>query len=190
MEALIAVAAGASFKVVDEIEDLELLKGSNYNTYSKTLCTAFITLWLYTNPYVNLWNIAVLVPACAVVDQIDNAYWKSLVVLPFILFFLTASNLQIPTLRAATEMIGFSLFMAAMIVLEDKCFPEEISTKKIISRILAVFGIGILIYLTRHFESHTFISSILYFSIGYYSTSLLSKYILYLNEETKNTTLP
>lgn len=177
MEA-IPFCAGAFMKIVDEIEDVNLLDLKEYKQYFYTLCTLFISLWMYSDPYISASWIALITPASYYINQIDSIFWKSLIPIPFITLLLTA-NIEKPfILSDIAQKIAYIVFACFFIILEEKLTPEESSIYKIIFRILIILGSICIIYLTSELSSAEFIKSCSLFIIGYCLISVISKSIL------------
>ena len=170
----IPFCAGAFMKIVDEIEDVGLLNLEEYKEYFQTLCTLFITLWMYNDPYISISWIFVI-PACYYVKEIDNSYWKSLMPIPFISLLLKVYELENITIGNILQNLLYMAFISLFSVYEAKLFPEEISNYKIFFRIFLIFLIPFIIYLTNEYISGIIIKSWLLFALGYCIISVISK---------------
>jgi hypothetical protein len=188
MESIISLTAGSLFKLVDEIEDTDTKLFEGYKEYIQTLCTAFISLWLYNNAYISLIHILIILPLCLYVNQVDTLYWKTLLPLPFITFLLNAHTLaNVDIYEIFQVSIAFILTML-YIILESYMFPEETSTSKMITRIGLVLVFSLLLFLiTTNMKNEGFVNfskSLLLFGIGYLCLSVISK--VFFSEEVEN----
>jgi|LauGreSuBDMM15SN_2_FD.fasta_scaffold56133_3 hypothetical protein len=170
----IPFCAGAFMKVVDEIEDVGILNLEEYKEYFQTLCILFITLWMYSDPYISASWISLIIPASYYINQIDSNFWKSLIPIPFITLLLTA-NIEKPILSDIAQKIAYIVFACFFILLEEKLTPEESSIYKILFRVLIILGSLGIIYLTSELSSAEFIKSCSLFIIGYCTLSVISK---------------
>jgi len=174
----IPFCAGAFMKIVDEIEDVNLLDLKEYTQYFYTLCTLFITLWMYNDSYISASWITLIIPASYYINQIDSNFWKSLIPIPFITLFLRA-NIEKPfILSDLLQKISYIIFACFFIILEEKLTPEESSIYKILFRLLIILGSMGIIYLTSDLSSAEFIKSCSLFIIGYCAISVISKSLL------------
>jgi len=173
----IPFCAGAFMKVVDEIEDVGILNLEEYKEYFQTLCILFITLWMYSDPYISASWISLIIPASYYINQIDSNFWKSLIPIPFITLLLTA-NIEKPILSDIAQKIAYIVFACFFILLEEKLTPEESSIYKILFRVLIILGSLGIIYLTSELSSAEFIKSCSLFIIGYCALSVISKVFL------------
>jgi hypothetical protein len=161
-------------KIVDEIEDVNLLNLQNYKEYFQTLCTLFISLWMYNEPYISASWILFIIPASYSINQIDSNYWKSLIPIPFITLLLKMNTLDIE-FSDLLQKIAYIILASLFIILEDKLTPEEHSYRKILFRILAICISLIVIYASYNLSSAAFIQSCSLFIIGYCFVSIISK---------------
>lgn len=174
----IPFCAGAFMKIVDEIEDVNLLNLKEYIPYFYSLCTLFITLWLYNDIYSSIFCILCLIPACFFVNEIDTVYWKTLIPIPFITFLFKMNTLEWLGVNDLIQRIVFILSWIIVIYLESKVTPEETSDLKIFMRLGIILLLLTLIYFTNDFSSAEFIKSCSLFVIGYCVASVISKSLL------------
>ena len=173
MESLIPIFAGGFMKLVDEIEDTHILK--DYKEYVQTLCTLFVSLWFYTNPYISLLFMIFVIPACYLVKQIDTIYWKTLIPIPFIAFLLKMDTLEYLEVDDIFQRVLAMLIIFILIFVEAKVNPEETSLRKIVCRVSYIMLAFAVIYLTSELPSAPFIKAFTFYVIGYYSVSVISK---------------
>ena len=185
MENIVSLVAGILFKVVDEIEDTDIQIPEDYKIYIKTLCIVFVTLFFYDNILYTLIFIFFIIPVCFYVKQIDTAYWKSLIPIPFIIFVLKGLY---PT-KISTQTIFTSLFVCIftlyIIVKESNEYTEETSERKIIARVCFMFFNLLSLIIIKYINSpllNNLIPGIIV-SIGYFSTSIISKSLVLQNAE-------
>lgn len=181
MEA-IPFCAGAFMKIVDEIEDVNLLDLKEYKQYFYTLCTLFISLWLYNDIYSSIFCIVCLIPICYYVNEIDTIYWKTLIPIPFMTFLLQMNNLEWLGLTDLIQRIAFVVLWTIGIFIESKVSPEEKSTRKSIIRISLIILLLAIIYFTREFSSEVFIKTMCLTAIGYFSSSVILKTFFIQNQ--------
>ena len=190
MENIISLIAGSLFKLVDEIEDTDTKVFERYKDYIQTLCTAFISLWLYNNAYISLIHILIIIPLCLYVNQVDTLYWKTLLPLPFITFLLNSHTLVNVDIYEIFQVSIVFILTILSIIIESYMFPEETSSSKTITRIGLVLVFSLLFFLiTIYMKNEGFVNfskSLLIFGIGYLSVSVISK--LFFSKEVE--TLP
>jgi hypothetical protein len=188
MESIISLTAGSLFKLVDEIEDTDTKLFEGYKEYIQTLCTAFISLWLYNNAYISLIHILIILPLCLYVNQVDTLYWKTLLPLPFITFLLNAHTLANVDIYEIFQVSIAFILTILYIILESYMFPEETSTSKMITRIGLVLVFSLLLFLiTTNMKNEGFVNfskSLLLFGIGYLCVSVISKVFFIEEVET------
>ena len=175
---VIPFCAGAFMKIVDEIEDVNLLNLKEYIPYFYSLCTLFITLWLYNDIYSSIFCIICLIPACFFVNEIDTVFWKTLIPIPFITFLFKMNTLEWLGVNDLIQRIVFILAWVIGIYLETKVTPEETSDRKIFMRLGIILLLLIPIYFTNDFSSVVFIKTICVSVIGYCAVSVISKSLL------------
>jgi len=188
MENIISLIAGSLFKLVDEIEDTDTKVFEGYKDYIQTLCTAFISLWLYNNAYISLIHILIILPMCLYVNQVDTLYWKTLLPLPFITFLLNAHTLANVDIYEIFQVSIAFILVISYIIIESYMFPEETSTSKTITRIGFIFLLPLVLFLiTTYMKNEGFVNfskSLLIFGIGYLSVSVISKLFFTKEVET------
>jgi hypothetical protein len=173
MENTIGFIAGSLFKLVDEISDNPFPEFNTYKDYIQTLCTVFVTLWLFNDIYTSIALIIIIIPVCFYVNQIDTVYWKTLLAIPFITLLLQYNTLEYKGLHDTLGKLAVYFFLFIGILIEDKMFPEEKSTNKTISRVVALCLFIWILYFTNDMPAKPFIHSIVIFMIGYFTTSIL-----------------
>jgi hypothetical protein len=179
MEYIISFLAGSFFKMVDEIEDTENHIFEGYKDYIQTLCTAFLSIWLYNDVFVSLIHILIILPACMYVNQVDTLYWKTLLPLPFITFLFNAHSLVNIDIYEILQVSLVFITTIVCIILESYMFPEETSTLKTNTRITFLFIVIALVFLIETYIKNVrfvkFTKSLFIFGIGYISVSIVSK---------------
>ena len=68
---VIALLAGSSFKLADELFDTQNKYLVKYSDYIKTACIVFFTLFFFFNPEWSIFMILLLIPTCYSLHQID-----------------------------------------------------------------------------------------------------------------------
>ena len=179
MDYIISFLAGSFFKIVDEIEDTDKHIFEGYKDYIQTLCTIFLSLWLYNDVFVSLIHILIILPVCLYVNQVDTVYWKTLLPLPFITFLFNAYSLENIDIYEIFQVSVVFITTIVYIILESYMFPEETSTLKTNTRIALVFIFIAATYLIETNIKNTrvvkFTKSLFIFGIGYLSVSIVSK---------------
>jgi hypothetical protein len=194
---IIPLFAGIFMKIVDEIEDVNILNLKEYKEYFYTLCTLFLSLALYDDIFVSIYWIIVIIP-CYFLKQIDNLYWKTMIPLPFITFLLKINSLQYINTHDIIQQLCVVFWFVFGTAGEAILFPEENSTNKIIIRVSMIIILileNYLLYLlssmsflqgyvTYTHSSVSFLQSISMFGIGYFIVSIISK-TLFTDETEK-----
>ena len=175
---IIAACAGALMKIVDEIEDINMLNLQEFKEYFQTLCTVFIGLWLYNDVYMSIYAILCMIPASYIVDQIDNVYWKTLIPIPFITFLLKMNTLEWLGVGDLIQRLLIIIVYISVVFIEHKLFPEETSVAKITSRVFSIIGYLAIIYFTSGLSSASSIQSLFIFFASYMAISVVSKVFL------------
>jgi hypothetical protein len=178
MEHIISLCAGSLFKIVDEIDDTHYTSLLDYKLYIQTLCTLFISLWLYNDVYISLLLIFVI-PLCFSTKQIDTDYWRSLIPIPFLTFLFKMGTLEYD--NVIEKIITYSV-MILLIVTDALFFPEEVSTVKIIARCFVIIMLAFGIYI---WQSNDLLKGVGLFGIGYLLTSILFKTVFAQEEPAK-----
>ena len=175
---IIAACAGGLMKVVDEIDDVNILNLQEYKEYFQTLCTVFISLWLYNDVYMSIYSILCMIPACYLIDQIDSNFWKTLIPIPFITFLLKINTLEWLGFSDLIQRILMIIVYISMIFIEHTLFPEETSIAKILSRVFFIICCIAIIYFTSDLSSASSIKSLFIFFGSYMAVSVVSKVFL------------
>lgn len=179
IEYLIAFAAGAFCKLVDDIEDTENHILKDIKEYIQSLCTAFTSIWLYNDVLISLLHIMIILPACFYVNEVDTVYWKTLLPLPFITFLCNAHSLGNIDMYEFFQIAVVYIVTFVSIIIESYTFPEETSTIKTISRIIIFISLIIAVLFLRETNKNVrfvkFAKSFFIYAIGYILVSILSK---------------
>jgi hypothetical protein len=185
---IIALLSGTIFKITDEILDTNYTPLVPYAEYSKTLCTIILSIFLYKDVFVSVIFIIALLPVCFYRNQIDNTYFKSLIPLPFITILLQYNTIQYNGVEDTLIKIFIGIIVFCIAFIEDVLFPEETSTRKIVSRFMLVgMCIGILYVIHNFIPSLDYAVPFVYFTLGYYFTSILFKTVFLHEHGIQNT---
>jgi hypothetical protein len=185
MDDIVSLVAGILFKVVDEIEDTDIQIPEDYKIYIKTLCIVFITLFFYDNILYTLVFIFFIIPVCFYVKEIDTAYWKSLIPIPFIICMLKGFYPTEITIQAIIIYLLVCIICVYITIKESHLYPEETSERKIIGRVYLLFINIVSLIIVKYINLQVFNNLIpgIIVSIGYLSTSIISKSLVLQDAE-------
>jgi hypothetical protein len=147
-----------------------MVNAVNYLSIDASLSVIFSTLYLASDFQVSLYHCIVL-STCYIVDQIDNNFWKSLLLLPIITMLYSGYEAGPFYVSDIFQFIIFSCLTFIVILTESNYFPEEASDNKIISRLLLIIILMPIYYLWPN----SFIRKIFTFGIGYCLVSIVSQ---------------
>jgi hypothetical protein len=180
---LISALCGASIKAYDDIHDNQYLpETSPIVEILKVSIVFFTTLFLLLEFRLSL-IMALVAIASLTLKQVDSAYWKSLLFIPFVTTALTYPS---PIPIVARDYFHFlCLFLVPFF--EAKLFPEEASKRKLIARASVVLCLPFVSYYLRQFESSLAVNQGLWWAFGYFLTSVgFQAYSLsFLKKETQ-----
>jgi len=163
------ILGGIVCKVYDDLNDMDILKSDRLNEVLKGLTWIFLTLIS-----MNDFNFSAVLYAVNLVNSISNLkewqnpYESSLLYLYPI--FLILSFHTRAYLTFTDSIICILTILGSYI--EPYILNEEISYKKIITRVIGIVNCSILLYLSSYFNISSMILKILYATIAYNITSV------------------
>jgi hypothetical protein len=144
MDTLFPFLIGATGKIYDDIEDLKLKVNPLITESLKSTNLLFFTL-ASKNDF--LFSLSTFLMSL-VGAGIDNTFWKSFIIVTFVLIFISFSSFTTTNWRFFIIIISLILLFTHF---EERVFPEEYSLKKLISRLF-----GLLIFLALYFIPSSF----------------------------------
>jgi hypothetical protein len=138
MDDLFPFLTGFTGKIIDEIDDQKLNSSPILKEILKSLNICLFTLTC-NNDFLFSFSTLILSVFGA---GIDTEYWKSFIVISILLSIINYSQI---------DNFPLLLFILLLIIIstriEDNSFPEEYSTKKLLSRIFGLVCIAVLYFL-------------------------------------------
>lgn len=176
---IIPVVSGVLTKLYDDYEDMKIFNRSNLNIeILKTLFISFSAIFLMGDIQVSLLH-TVIVPTAYFIGEIDNDFWKSLAIIPFITSFLLIHKLTYTGIQPIIQFFLFCFITVLLLWIESKSIPEECSIRKLTVRCISVLVLSI----TSIFTKNQFIRKMMLYGIGYFIVSTI-------NQATMLTTTP
>ena len=186
MDILLAVLAGISSKLYDDLNDMNIMTSDKVNEVLKGLTWVLLTL-----VSINDFNFSILFYVINLGNSIVNSNeWKSpyesslLYVYPILLIlsFHTRAYLTV------ADTLILCILLLFINLIEPYIFTEETSDRKMYSRILGSFNIVVLLLSSLYFTISSSIVKILSAILGYAITSSVFQVLNPTANSFKNTT--
>jgi hypothetical protein len=159
MDTLFPFLVGATGKIYDDIEDQKLQINPIISESLKSINILFFTLTAKNDFMFSLSTFLLALIGAG----IDNNFWKSFIVITFILLFISYSSFTSTNWR-------FFILIVILILLfthiEERAFPEEYSVKKLISRFLGFIFFSMIYFIPSSFYIQKIFGNDFYLETG------------------------
>jgi hypothetical protein len=170
---LIPLAAGAIFKIYDDIHDTEMDVSNETMELVQVLLVCIITIFLMKDIGVSTLFIVISI-ACIFANQVDSSFWKSCLIIPFLTTLANAHLFEFVGIFDLIQRVTLFIMTPLIILGEDTLFPEDFSQRKYLFRIGVVAFCLFVCMLVNGLSAAPFITSSMLFVIGYCLTSLVN----------------
>ena len=170
---LIPLAAGAIFKIYDDVQDTNMEISKERMELLQVLLVCIVTIFLMTDIGVSTLFIIISI-ACIFANQVDSSFWKSCLVIPFLTTLANAHLFEFVGIFDLIQRLTLFVMTPLIILAEDTLFPEDFSQTKYLFRVGVVAFCLFVCMLANGLSSGPFISSSMLFVIGYCLTSLVN----------------
>lgn len=172
MDLVYAILFGIIMKIYDEITDLKVNVNPLVIESLKSLNIMFFTLIAYNDFSFSFWTVILGLFTYGA----DNDHWKTFIIISLILCVLSYAKPE-----SLLILFGFIIISIISLNIEHKLIQEEVSFRKLISRILLLIG-GILSLYLLGIENINYIHKSIALGIGASFISIISQiYLLYFN---------
>ena len=174
MDLIYSILFGIILKIYDELTDLNININPLITESLKSLNIMLFTLIAYNDFSFSFWTFIIGLFTYGA----DNNYWKTFIVISFFLCILSYSTKP----ESLLTLFGFIIISIISLNIEHKLIPEEVSIKKLISRILLLI-VGIFSMYLLGIENIDYIHKAILLGMGASFISIISQiYLLYFNK--------
>lgn len=173
MDLIYTILFGIIMKIYDEITDLNIHINPLIIESLKSLNIMLFTLIAYNDFSFSFWTVIIGLFTFGA----DNDHWKTFIIIS--LFFCVLSYTKPESLLI---LFGFIIISIISLNIEHKLIPEEVSTRKLISRILLLI-VGIFSIFLLGIDNIDYIRKAIALGIGASFISIISQtYLLYFKD--------
>lgn len=172
---IIAFVSGVAWKVYDDVVDNNIyIESSLELEFIKVFMVCTGTLYLYLDIFLSVLFIALIIPINIYIKGIDNNVWKAMCILPFITLACGYDRIGTLAVHSIQRVIVIVLYGILMLI-DDKFFPEETSTKKTISRSFATILLVVTLYYIHELNMISFmeIRPFIVWGLGYLVSNIV-----------------
>jgi hypothetical protein len=142
MDTFNPIILGIVTKLYDDFTDMKMEKSPFIIESLKSLIILFMTLTCLNDFYLSF----VILIGALFDSGVDNPFWKTIIIIAIIMLII---NLPKAGENIMKKLGIFSLMLIGILMagyIEAKSFPEEVSIKKIIFRIILIIACGIFVF--------------------------------------------